>query len=226
MARSSSTMSAPAGVQRLVHTSARLQAEAARQARKNAKPARASMPVSQDTEKAPVPVSMWDHPLYRIANRKPHQAMPSTAGDTSAPGSEIRRPTMTQRQTYRAMMLDFRAHAPTIIGGAQKPTVRYAPPIAVPADAKISGKSTASLRDRLKQLKDLHKEQVSKGNYAPYLPKASLHDQRLHSAEATKSPENRAIINADQAMSANTSMHPIARRFIIERLGSQLKVPC
>lgn len=226
MARSSSTMSAPASAQRLVHTSVRLQAEAGRQARKNAKPARASMAVSQDSEQAPVPVSLWDHPLYRVANRKPHQAMPSTAGDTSAPGSEIRRPTMTQGQTYRAMMLDFRANAPTVLGGAQKPTVRYAPPIAVPADAKISGTSTASLRDRLRQLKDLHKEQVSKGDYAPYLPKASLHDQRLHSAEATKTPESRAVVIADQAMSANTSMHPIARRFIIERLGSQLKVPC
>ncbi|WFC95397.1 hypothetical protein MBRA1_002045 [Malassezia brasiliensis] len=219
-------MSTPAGAQRFLHTSARLQAEAGRQAHKYAKPSRVSMPVSQDSEQAPVPVSLWDHPLYRIANRKPHQAMPSTAGDTSGPGSEIRRPTMSQRQTYRAMMLDFRANAPTVLGGAQKPTVRYAPPIAVPADAKISGTSTASLRDRLKQLKDLHKEQVSKGDYAPYLPKASLHDQRLRSAEATKSPESRAIVIADQALSANTSMHPIARRFIIERLGSQLKVPC
>lgn len=152
--------------------------------------------------------------------------MASTAGDTSAPGADIRRPMMSQRQTFRAMMLDFRAHAPTVLGGSRSPTVRYAPPVAVPADAKISGESTASLRERLNQLKELYKSQVSQGNYAPYLPKASLHDKSLHTAEAAKSPEKRALLSADQAMSANTTLHPLARRFVIERIGSHLKVPC
>lgn len=211
---------------RFVHTRAPLQAEAARSPRKAHKPTRSPASTVPAPAPAPVPVSMWEHPLYRVASRKPHQGTPSTAGDSQAPGSKLRHPTLSQRETYRAMVLDFRARAPPVLGGAQHPTVRFAPPIAIPHDAKIRGESTASLRDRIQQLKDLYKDQVSKGDYAPYLPKASLHDKSLLAADATLAPEQGALVSADQAMHANISLHPNARRFIIERIGAHVKVPC
>lgn len=211
---------------RFFHAAGRVsQGESARASRKSGKQANAQVVPKADAP-APTPLTLWDHPLYRVASRKPLQGLPSTAGDVGAKASDIKRPTLSQRATFRAMMLDFRPHAPTVLGGARTPTIRYAPPVAVPADAQIAGDSTASLRERLQQLKDLQKSQVAKGDYTPYLPKASLHDKSLHAADAAKTPEKGALISADQAMSANTTLHPIARRFIIERIGANLKVAC
>ena len=124
---------------RFFHAAGRVsQGESARAPRKAGKQANAQVAPKADAP-APTPLTLWDHPLYRVASRKPLQGLPSTAGDVGAKASDIKRPTLSQRATFRAMMLDFRPHAPTVLGGARTPTIRYAPPVAVPADAQIAG---------------------------------------------------------------------------------------
>lgn len=154
-----------------------------------------------------MPPTVWDHPLYRGASRKPLQTLPKA--------TETPKPTLSQRETYRAMKLEFQANGPPVLGGRRSPTIRYAPPVALPASAKKAEKSTASLRERLQELKDLRIAQVARGEYAAYIPPTTGKSTSVESA---------AVANASQAMRSNTSLHPSTRRLITERVAAHLKV--
>ncbi|WFC99857.1 hypothetical protein MYAM1_002603 [Malassezia yamatoensis] len=207
---------------RLLHSSARCAAGGGREVRNNAKIPREMAKSSQ----TPTPSSRWDHPLYRAASRRPFKALPKTPGDSSTPNAQLKVPTLKQRETYRAMELDFRAHGTTVLGGKRSPTLRIEPPVALPKTFAESSDSTNSLRQRLEQLKGLRDTQITKGDYAPFLRGAALRSKHLQDAQTAKSAEEQAVIQADDALSKNTTMHPIARRFVMERIGSQLKVAC
>lgn len=175
-------------------------------------------PSQREKEPAPTPTTSWNNPLYRAASRVPRQLLPYIRLGTDAPLADLKVAPLTQKELHRANTLFFGPHAGCELGGTKGPRKTYAPPIAVPAGAQV-GEGPG----RKAVIRSLLDSQVRAGDYTPYLPKQTLHDPSLRKPDAARKPEKRALIDADQAMSANASLHPMARRFVIERIAAQLR---
>lgn len=208
-------------------------AQASRRPPKSGKRARAAQSTAPHTSAprpaapaapAPVPQTAWTHALYGMAVRTPPQATPNIAKNASAPISDLKAQVLPHRAAFQAMSLYFRPCAPCVMGNAET-GVQHAPPVAVPNGENVQGNTTASVRERIQQAKHLYAKQVSAGDYTPYLPGQTLHDASVHK-NAPKSVEAGALIDADQALAANVTLHPAARRFIVERVAAHLGVPC
>ncbi|PKI82468.1 hypothetical protein MVES1_003436 [Malassezia vespertilionis] len=131
-------------------------------------------------------------------------------------------PILSQRATYRAMTLDFRARAQPVLGGERAPLTRYAPPVALAQSTLLNTDTTAAIRESREQLKKMYTAQVVRGDYGPYKPRASL--SASFPADAPSSVSQTALLDADQAMHANTSLHPAARRFVVQQIAKHLGI--
>ncbi|WFD20473.1 hypothetical protein MCAP1_002717 [Malassezia caprae] len=170
---------------------------------------------------APTPATAWDQPLFREASRRPGVALPRVRLGADVPASELKSAPLTQKETHRANKLFFQRSGACVLGGARTPLVRHAPPIAVPKGVELG---TGPGRKAV--ARSLLDAQVRAGDYTPYKAGQALHDPSLQAPDAARTPAKAALLDADQAMSANASMHPLARRYVVERIAAQLGVAC
>lgn len=181
----------------------------------------AAEPAAPVREDAPTPATHWDQPLFREASRRPAWPLPKVRLGADVPLSELKSAPLTQKETHRANKLFFQRNGACVLGGAHTPLVRYAPAIAVPKDVELG---TGPGRKAV--VRSLLDAQVRAGDYTPYKAGQTLHEPSLHTPEAARTPTKAALRVADQAMHANASMHPLARRYVIERIAAQLGVAC
>lgn len=170
-------------------------------------------------DQAPTPPTHWDHPLFREGSRRPAVALAKVRLGANVPLSELKSAPLTQKETHRANKLFFQRGGACVWGGTRTPLVRYAPPIAVPQGVELG-----TGPGRKATVRSLLDAQVRGGDYTPYQAGQALHDPALRTPKAHLSPAQRALVVADQAMSANASLHPLARRYVVERIASQLGV--
>ncbi|WFD27884.1 hypothetical protein MNAN1_002892 [Malassezia nana] len=187
-----------------------------RQRRTTATPATLA---SDSVDQAPTPSTPWDHPLFREASQRPATALAKVRLGADVPLSELKSAPLTQKETHRAYKLFFQRGGTCVWGGTRTPLVRYAPSIAVPQGVEVG-----TGPGRKATIRSLLDAQVRAGDYTPYQAGQALHDPALRTPNTTVSPAQRALVVADQAMSANASLHPLARRYVVERIASQLGV--
>ncbi|WFD31181.1 hypothetical protein MSPP1_002215 [Malassezia sp. CBS 17886] len=172
------------------------------------------------------PATDWNSRARSEASRKPLLAMARAKAAADAATADLKTPVMKKRDARRAMTLYFRRGAPPVLGGAETPTLQYAPPFAVPAGTKVDGNdTTGSMRERLQQVRSMLAAQVGGGDYTAYLPGQTLRADARQPDGRLGTPEDHVLDAADQAMSGNTSLHPAARRFITQRIAAHLGVP-
>lgn len=186
--------------------------------RNASRPGPAAAPEQQGVGAAPVPNTVWDAPLFRHASRTPPLALPELGNEAT------KRPTLSQKETFKATTLYFQPHASWVQGTPGAPLMRAAPPIAVPNDAQVKGDKTAALRERVQQARDLYARQVRGGDYTPYEPRSTLRNKELLSPDAMRRSDRASLVFADQAVCHNTSMHPAARQFVVDRVADYVGV--
>jgi len=181
----------------------------------------AAEPAAPALDEALTPSTPWDQPLFREASRRPAVPLPKVRLGADVPIGELKSAPLTQKETHRANKLFFQRNGACVLGGSHTPLVRYAPPIAVPQGVELG---TGPGRKAV--VRSLLDAQVRAGDYTPYKAGQALHDPSLRAPEAARTPSSAALLAADQAMSANASMHPLARRYVVERIAAQLGVAC
>lgn len=148
--------------------------------------------------------------------------MPALRLDSDAPLDKLKVPMMTQRQAVSANTVYFRGGRTLQKGGVRSPPLQATPDVALPltAEKTTSAKSKAVCRDLLQR-------QVRAGEYDAYQSSAIFRDAgALQKRASKKDAAPRALLDAAEAMQANVTLHPMARRFVLERIAAHLRTDC
>lgn len=164
-----------------------------------------------------LPSTSWTAPVHQVPNRKPVKSMYRVRLGTDAPLKELTHTPMTRKEAVRANTLYIRHSGQKCSVQRDTPGMCQVPPVAVPKTTEMPMGPGAN--GVVQKLLD---QQVRGGDYAPY-ERANLVHSAAIAKEAAKKPEARVISEGAQALSQNASMHPISRRYLLERVGAQLK---
>lgn len=166
-----------------------------------------------------MPTTNWANPATQIPNRKPTKTMYRVPLGSGASIAELKSRVMTAKEASRANTLLNKRRGAALVVEHETPGMCIVPPIAVPKGVQLGvGPGQKNV------MQSLLDSQVRGGDYSMYMPGAALRKLPSNVKQA-KNPESLAQIQADQALAENATIHPIGRRFLIERLSAQLHTP-